>query len=731
TRVIVSTNPRNSALTHLIKKAADDNNCEFMDTYSTSSKWGNEYMNLENLNGTGDGHFNDAGYEKYGKLVAELAFGDFATWYYDNQEEITNNAVIVDQSATAGTGKVTYNWEGRAYNFTWGVNAFTDINTAIAYAKSNNWKKLQVLIPENKIQTGGTAFTISTDPTGLESIEVYGQNRKFDPNDKSASSTDPTADWSLSKKWDSYSTNGGTSAVGTITYSLAKGFGGELKFKGVTMRSNYVNTARTSGNMDQTFENCRVDFTTTSNVHLFFTESTWTRTGAMDETTLVKNFRVDGFKSTQRLVQQATSNNLFWHGVYIKQQSGKTGTCYQLASNKAQKARVEIIGCNFRDGANMFSIAPAQNIQKVYSVLVMKDNVYYNVAAINTIFPYFLNEVTVEGNYYVLPNITGAFTYASKFDGKEITTGDFAEIIKYTAKNNTFILPNTSYASNFDINNETKVDISGTYIAVYDANYANGIKGVKPDLGGVAKCDYYYLDFARTVKNTDLAIQSLGLADEVENLVISDGSITAKSDCGKVITDLSAVTGNEKVSVKFYKDSALTQEVTELEMGITSASETYYIKSSYGLESKVYTLTFTLSDPKDFTEYVDDSGEIDASKAIALIPSCSTLANGTEIAAQWQGAVYKFVKGTNAFATVADIKTKFGTTTALQIVMPAGTYTAQLDIHGPWKFYGENFKTNPNDIKADSASLSKEWGKFGNTILDNVNVVVAATASGD
>lgn len=175
-----------------------------------------------------------------------------------------------DGALATGT-KVKYSWEGSTYTFTWGVNAFRSIDDIIVYANENGIFDIQVLIPENNLKTEDNKyFFITADVTNIKSIEVYGQNRLIDPNDKSASYSDASADWTLSPQWDKYSVSGGTSSVGSVIIS-SKNLAGRLEFKGITMRDIFYDRSRTAGtaedprNLSVVFENSIADFTALSN----------------------------------------------------------------------------------------------------------------------------------------------------------------------------------------------------------------------------------------------------------------------------------------------------------------------------------------------------------------------------------------------------------------------------------------------------------------------------------
>ncbi len=62
----------------------------------------------------------------------------------------------------------------------------------------------------------------------------------------------------------------------------------------------------------------------------------------------------------------------------------------------------------------------------------------------------------------------------------------------------------------------------------------------------------------------------------------------------------------------------------------------------------------------------------------------------------------------------------------MQIILPAGSY-GRLDIYGSWSIFGESFAVNPNG-RGDQ-NLDSSWSEYGETIIDNADVVIDASAT--
>lgn len=227
--------------------------------------------------------------------------------------------------------------EGENYQFTWGVNAFSQPENAVARANELGLTKLQILLADNDIKTAWEGdFSITGDTTNITSIEVFGQNRRFDPNDKSKASADPTADWDKNPDWDMYSQNGKTAAVNRLQIVCNDTnnnviLSGKVKFKGITLRNIVWNSERKAGtadnprNLDLIFENVLVDFTAQSgsggmlfNMNSPRAQSS-NKTFAPDDSLTLRNFRIEKFiykSGMNRILQTYGPNNVTLDGFY-------------------------------------------------------------------------------------------------------------------------------------------------------------------------------------------------------------------------------------------------------------------------------------------------------------------------------------------------------------------------------------------------------------------------------
>lgn len=742
----------------IIEKAANELSLPFIDIHSHTKPWSADMYCGTNINGTTDNtHFSAKGYEAVASFMFESIFSVFADSYYDDLGEITNKAMIVDYNAPAHeTGDVvSYSWEGENYQFTWGENAFSDIDGAITRANALGDSTLQVLIPENGIKTAWVGdFSILADTTNITSIEVFGQNRRFDPNDKSAASSDPTADWALNPDWDMYSKNGGTSALNRIIINCNDNnnnviLSGKMKFKGITMRNIVWNSERKAGtadnprNLDLIFENVLVDFTAVSGSggYLFNLNSprSTSKTFAADDSLTLKNLRIEKFlykSGKNRILATYGPNNITLDGFYYNGAINElSGTKYPLGqfgwiqtSPAAKSCEVYILNSNFRNDNVTLNTAPISNAvvaKGTPTVYEVRNNVFYNVSGAITTFPKYYTSFAIEDNYFIQPD--GSKSFIANNGTHTDPAVNYTETIGYSAENNTFVLADLSKYSGITLNSATaaSADLTGTYVTSYTDDYKDKIAGTQPTVG---KCDWFYIDFIRSVKNTDLEIVSLGASRFAEKTEITDGIITLTATGGQVIDDMSVVCRSKNVSAEIYSDETLTQIAESFDLPTDASSKTYWAKLSYGDYNKTYRIDFILGQAPEFTESYTDENGIIGKDAVALIPASLGKADGEKISARWNGTLYSFTCKENAFASMEAIRDKFPGE-KLQIILPAGNYTQNLYVYGSWEVYGEDYSVNPNNTENETWTLSGSWGKNGETVLDNANLVIANEAT--
>lgn len=742
----------------IIERTASELELPFVDIHSFTKPWGTDMYCGTNSAGTTDNtHMSAKGYEAMASFMFDSIFSVFADSYCDDLGEISSSAVIVDLQAPEHQDGdiVSYAWEGEDYQFVWGENAFANIDDAINSANAKGSTSLQALIPENSHQTSWEGdFIITADTTNIKSLEVFGINRRFDPNDKSAASSDPTADWTLNPDWDMYARNGGTSAMNRITFNCNDDnnnviLSGKVKFKGITMRNIVWNSERKEGtaenprNLNLIFENVLVDFTAASGSggYLFNLNSprSNSKTFAADDSLTLRNFRIEKFlykSGKNRIMGTYGPNNITLDGFYYNGDRNELdGTNYPLAqfgwiqtSPAAKSSEVYILNSNFRNDNVAFNTAPISNAvaaNNTPSVYEIKNNVFYNVSGAIVTFPKYYTAFAVEDNYFIQPD--GTKSFITNNGSHTDQTVNYNETIGYSARNNMFVLADLSKYSPITLNSVTApgADLTGSYVAQYTDDYKDKIAGTAPAVG---QSDYFYTDFIRSVKNTDLEIVSLGACAYAEKTEIAADTVTLTATGGQVIDDTSVICKNKNITTAVFADEQLTQPAKRFELPANETGKTYWIKLSYGEFSKVYRLEFLLGTAPAFAENYTDINGIVKNTAVALLPAADGLEDGTQLTARWNGTLYSFTAGQNAFASMEAIYEKLPDE-KLQVILPAGKYTKNMYVYGSWEVYGEGYAVNPNNTEGKDRSFNEGWSKNGETVLENANLVIAKEAT--
>ena len=744
----------------IIERTASELELPFVDIHSFTKPWSADMYCGTNTAGTTDNtHMSAKGYEAMASFMFDSIFSVFADSYHDDLGEISNDAVIVDLQAQEHQNGdiVAYQWEGENYQFVWGENAFDSIDGAIEHANTNSKTALQVLIPENSHKTSWEGdFIIAADTTNIKSLEVFGINRRFDPNDKSAASSDPTADWTLNPDWDMYAQNGGTSAMNRITFNCNDDnnnviLSGKVKFKGITMRNIVWNSERKAGteenprNLDLIFENVLVDFTDVSGSggYLFNLNSPRSQAAntsfALNDSITLKNFRIEKYiykSSNSRIFATYGPNNVTLDGFYYNgDRNTLNGTKYPLSqfgwiqtAPAAKQSGVYIVNSNFRNDNVSINTAPINNAvvtNNIPSVYEIKNNVFYNVSGAIVTFPKYYTAFAIEDNYFIQPDETKNFIANNSSHTDQ--TVNYNETIDYSAKNNTFVLADISKYSPITLNSVTApgTDLTGSYVAQYTDDYKDKIAGTAPSVG---QSDYFYTDFIRSVKNTDLEIVALGASAFAEKTEITADTVTLTATGGQVINDMSITCKNKNIKTEIFADEQMTQPANSFELPANETDKTYWIKLSYGEFSKIYRLEFLLGSAPAFAENYTDTNGIVKNTAVALIPAADGLEDGTQLTARWNGTLYSFTAGQNAFASTEAIYEKFSSE-KLQVILPAGKYTKNIYVYGPWEVYGQGYAVNPNNTEGTDWSFNESWSKNGETVLENANLVIGKEAT--
>ena len=703
---------------------------------------------------------------KYTVTITKVSSAEpFATAYDDSESEIKKTAVLVDQRASdvAAEGEYIYNFDGTYYSFTAGTNVFSTIADALATEAT------QIILAPGEYP--------HTDIT--RGVSIYGVNYKVDPNVRYE---DPFADWTLSEQWNSAA----PSALANI--NIKASVTDDVLIKGITMRGRFYDTERDFTNPDAvniTLENIVVDhlskpinFTPEKTgaggevrLYLFNLNSVRAGNGASNnaendpsfgetyaDTFTAKNVRVENMISDDatrnRVVNEYTPAVTTFDGLYINHNmAGKTAINnwnYGKAGSNNKNYQFILKNSNVRNynGGTNFWKFEARNEDQIESgktfEIIFENNVLYDVFGTGTSYtlgwyPWRTTKLHINGNYmYSQDSFSGAFLSTQAQDASiKWADVDWGETVDISAKDNTIIgsasLNGMNVATGNNGNSATLIDRTGNYYAPYTEDYLNGTSMMAP--AGTATYDYYYLNFKRTVKNTDLGLAAVeaGTSDLTNVVYDKEGNkITARLESGDtdgmIITSVSPEIFD---SYTIYSDLALNTAVDNniitSEM-IGGAVKTYYVVFEKDGVQQVINFEITGGDGESFaTSYVDETGTIDAATAVMLNPQAVGVeSSGAEVTAAWDGVPYKFTVGTNIFATMDEIyAAKAESDDKIQVLLAAQNYS-ELVIKNGTEVYGSNWNTNPNvkgENPEDDWDRNPLWDQYGATTVGTVDIV--------
>ena len=191
---------------------------------------------------------------------------------------------------------------------------------------------------------------------------------------------------------------------------------------------------------------------------------------------------------------------------------------------------------------------------------------------------------------------------------------------------------------------------------------------------------------------------------------------------------IKAIEESYDINTEGYQADMVATFETSLANAVATANNLY--TSQWNVDKAVTALEKAAENFDEYvapafkTEYVSDG--VVSNNAVAYIYDTDAT-DGETVNAFWNGTEYSFVYGENAFASMYALKEAFAGKEA-EIIIPAGFYNENLVVAGSWKICGEDYKTNPNVISGNSASLNGNWGANGQSII-NASIIIDAAAT--
>ena len=240
------------------------------------------------------------------------------------------------------------------------------------------------------------------------------------------------------------------------------------------------------------------------------------------------------------------------------------------------------------------------------------------------------------------------------------------------------------------------------------------------DLLGSALGKDWYIDYKMTVKRSDFNIADINFGDNINEVNVDNSIPFANVVLTNDVPDTPTVIpyGNN-VAVKITLGGI---SVTQIEGG-----KDYVISLSKG----GYTVDVPLL-VKYERAYVFADGEGDGiiqNTAVMIVPGIIA-DDGEGKIVNWRGKKYIFVYGENLFDSFYGARAS--RTGHMQMMVGACDITDEVIIPADTSIYGVNFDINPSVMSeslGDDWLRNPEWGKYGQTEMNNVSVPQTATGS--
>jgi len=618
---------------------------------------------------------------------------DFKTNYVcsDGKDTIKNTAVLLyDSSATVDGTTVTATWEDTEYTFTIGENAFaslTDIETAIT--NGTIAATPQVIVPS----WNGTLYP-------NVSMKFYAPNWNTCPYVR-------PADWTALKygttAWtanETYHNRVGSAiiAAGNIPETVS----GALEYHGFQFTGQIWDRYRTAA-AQIVIKNCAT-IAFADNSYFFRGNATINRTNDVaNNSLLIENlWWADSDDGTKiRFIGEELPHNTVIRGLYNDPSAASKWTSSINYLKIMTGSSVTFEDCYFSptsnayflfqgDGTNGNAIAAGKTRE-----IILKNNVFNNFASTENSFLYITQSdhsgITVEDNFIIYPNATATgvnFCFEHSSSATSTRTDGSIKI------NNNVII---GMANNFNVSTSKasdKMDIYGNfYLPTYTADYQSATGQAITAANGLSGDTWYWFDYAMTQRSDVLAYELAGAAGtedivEIDNtnkivdyIVKSNDYTTLSGDTYTIDTDF--ITATAGYTLKFG-ETAHGETINVTKTGTTDEF-TFTVSNPANTLTETWTVKMLyLVDAEPFNEGYSNST---IQNTAVLLYDEYLFIEGTTIYEEWEGTVYSFEQGVNAFDSINAIPANS------QVLVPS--WNGSFNITKPMKFYGVNWNTAP------------------------------------
>ena len=618
-------------------------------------------------------------------------------------------------------------WNGSYYSFD--VDNLSVFSSLDVLATS-----LEYLGEEPKIVLPALDYGKLTIPFAAN---FYGANCNVDPVDKSGVVNTGDA-WTLNSQWGIYGETSVTS-IDIAADVVADGEQDSINLYGLTLRGLFNDTSRNtnSGNLDITLKNFVVDLQGASANFNYLFNAQNARTQSADseflatytdsltiENVFFKDLGTTGNRRflTERIPANVLIKNVFWNGQlsggsgvfgWVKNGSGTVSTSltvedsmfreigayafFQLESQKAIAADSSVeykaafrnnIFVNKESTAATMFISFNSNIAQRFTGIEIVGNTFLNLNGLSTAIG-LNNEANIaDSNGDGIEDTIAAGTNKLKAENVVVSDNDFINCV-----NDAFRLSTINKFSN------------SFYTTTLDNEYLNGADP------GCDNTDYYWLDIDRTIKNTDFDIQSIDVGESgVINVLFDNAKNTISFQLPSGSTEGMTITLPEGITGKWYTSGMEDVENIAFE-DLTELESTYYYVTTNGAANRRYTVSIANCIPADFVgNYVQAEGII-TDAALMVDPAVASVITGEKISLKWDGKVYDFYAGTNAFATLSDALA-YAAESSIDVpeILVNSWAETDLNITKPMKIFAPNYNTMP--YIADAYGVESDGGEW-------------------
>ncbi len=347
-------------------------------------------------------------------------------------------------------------------------------------------------------------------------------------------------------------------------------------------------------------------------------------------------------------------------------------------SSSRTSSLLEVYDCVFLDGPDTPTDAVAKKVAPINAALTSPKNLVK------------VHDNWFEGKQNYDASIIG-FTL-----GGTATTNEFSTSLNFN--NNVLIgyynLPNTAGMLSTSV-----VDFTGNYYADCERNQIDPVYAHTASYDNV-KMNYFFVNQALTIKSSVFEIKSFGITGATVDNTFKTVSVVL--DYGKKYK--LALKSADPETVFTVYDSTKTNVVTEfdttkLESGVEK-NKFYAVATSpkYPSYSFTYEITVSTYDPATAAKF----NKVDT---YLISDDIKNYAKGSAYYSMWDGILYEFEVGKNAFLNISDV---FAVCKAEPtVIIPSGTYTQELYISRSVVILGAKHGINPNIRQFEDPEI--EW----------------------